>query len=118
MLNDTGQYSNVKVFSEDAGGIPKVPIVDAVIAYYFPHSMETYLLIVKNVLCVKSMVHYLFFPFILCEAGLILNDTPKIHIDNPSVEDHYLLDEESGLIITLKLLVILLIFQTHALTTE
>ena len=36
-------------------------------------------------------------PFILREAGLVLNDTPKIHCDDPSVEDHSLFDEETGL---------------------
>ena len=41
MFNDTVQYANVKSFSEDAGGIPKVTIVDAVIAYDFPCSGET-----------------------------------------------------------------------------
>ena len=36
-------------------------------------------------------------PFILRESELILSDTPKIHCDKPSVEDHSLVDEELGL---------------------
>ena len=93
VFNHTGQYENVKVFSEDAGGIPKVPIVDAVISYYCPHSGGTRLLIERNYLCVPLIAHNLPPPFILREAGLILNDTPKIHFDNPIVEDHSFLDE-------------------------
>ena len=93
VFNYTGQYENVKVFSEDAGGIPKVPIVDAVISYYCPHSGGTRLLIERNYLYVPLMAHNLSPPFILCESGLILNDTPKIHVDNPIVEDNSFLDE-------------------------
>ena len=36
-------------------------------------------------------------PFILREAGLVLNYTPKIHFDDPSVEYHSLFDEETGM---------------------
>ena len=93
LFNHIGKYANVKAFSEDTGEMPKVQIVDAVIAYYCPHSEETNLLIVSNSLCVPSMAHKLFPPFILHEAGLILNDNPKIHVENPSVEYHSLLDE-------------------------
>ena len=77
--------------------MPKVPIVDSVIAYNYTHSGKTHTLIVRNALCVPSMSHNLFPTFILRESGLILNDTSKIHAENPSVEDHSLLDEESGL---------------------
>ena len=98
--------------------MPKVPIVDAVISYDHSHSGETYLLNVRNALCVPSMAHNLFPPFIIRESGLIFNDTPKIHINNPSVEDHPLLDEELGLRIPLKSLVIFSIFPTRAFTTE
>jgi hypothetical protein len=35
-------------------------------------------------------------PFILCEAGMKVMDTPKIHMDDPQVDDHSLyLDSES-----------------------
>ena len=38
VFNHTGQYANIKSFSEDTGGMIKVPIVDYVIAYDCPHS--------------------------------------------------------------------------------
>ena len=34
------------------------------------------------------MDHNLVPPFIFREAGLIVHDTPEIHVKNPSVEDH------------------------------
>ena len=36
-------------------------------------------------------------PIILREAGLVLNDTPKLHCDDPSVEYHSLFEQETGL---------------------
>ena len=43
---------------------------------------------IKNALHVPSMQHNLIPPFILREVGLIVNDVPKIHIDNPVKADH------------------------------
>ena len=97
VFSHSGQYANVQAFADEVKGLQKVPIVDAVIAYDCPSSGETYLLVVRNVLCVPTMEINLIPPFILREAGLILNDIPKIHCDEPSVEDHSLYDEESGL---------------------
>ena len=65
VFNHTCQYANIKSFSEDSGVITKVPIVDSVIAYDFPHSGKTYLLIVRDSFCVPFMDHNLFPPFIL-----------------------------------------------------
>ena len=91
-----GQYANVRAFTDEFKGIPKAPIVDAVIAYECPQSGQTYLLVVRNALCVPPMEHHLIPPFILREAGLVLRDTPKIHCNVPSAEDHSLFDEETG----------------------
>ena len=80
------QYANVQVFYKEVKGLPKVPIV-------CQNSGETYLLFVRNALCVPTMDINLISPLILREAGLVLNDTPKIHCDDPSVEYHSLFDE-------------------------
>merc|ERR1712194_662793 len=97
VFSHSGQYANVQAFADEVEGLQKVPIDDAVIAYDCLSSGETYLLVVRNALCVPTMEINLIPPFILREAGLILNDVPKIHCDEPSVEDHSLYDEESGL---------------------
>jgi hypothetical protein len=55
------------------------------------------------VLYVKSMDNNLIPPFILREAGLIVNDKPKIHCGNPTVNDHTIQDPETGLFIKLNL---------------
>ena len=92
LFSHSGQYANVQAFAEEVKSLPEVTIVDAVISYDFPHSGETYLLVARNALCVPSMDHNLVPPFILREAGLILNDKPKIHYEDPSVEDHSFMD--------------------------
>ena len=94
IFSHSGQYANVQAFTKEVKGLPKVPIVDVVIAYDCQTSGETYPLVVRNALCVPTMDINLIPIFILREAGLVLNDTPKIHCDDPSVEYNSLCDEE------------------------
>ena len=92
--------------------------MDAVIEYDCPHSKDTQLLVVRNDLCVPSMDHNLVPPFVLREAVLILNDMPKIHCEDPNVEDHSFLDEKTGLRIHFILSGTLLVFETCSLTYD
>eukprot|EP00957_Ditylum_brightwellii_P128393 9792090-Ditylum_brightwellii.AAC.1 len=57
----------------------KVKLVDAALKYDCPHQDKSYLLLVRNTLHVPSMDHNLIPPFMLREAGITVNDTPKIH---------------------------------------
>ena len=41
IFSHSGQYANVRSFTDEVKGIPKVPIVDAVIAYDCPQSGHT-----------------------------------------------------------------------------
>ena len=116
VYNRTGLHAHVNAFSEEAGGISKVPIVDAVIAYDCKYSGETYMLVIRNALHIPSMKHNLVPPFILREAGLTVNDTPKIQCKEPSIEDHSVYDDETGLRIQLQLDGIFSVFPTRALT--
>ena len=92
--------------------------MNAVIVYDCPQSGQTYLLFVRNALCVPSMEHNLIPPFILREAGLVLHDTPKIHFNIPIAEDHSLFDEETGLRIPLTLDGTFSVFKLRFLTNE
>ena len=103
VFSHIGQSVNVEEFTEEVGGISKVPIFDAVIVYNCPHTGETFLLVVRNDLCIPVMDHNILPPFILLEAGLVVNDTPKIHIDDPSVEFNSIFDVETRLRIPLRL---------------
>ena len=101
VFSHSGQSVYVKAFNEEFGGLAKVPIADAVIEYDCPRTEETFLLVVSNDLCVPGIDHNLLLHFILCESGLVVNDTPKIHIDDPSVENDSIFDVETRLRIPL-----------------
>ena len=58
------------------------------------------------------MYHNLFPAFILQEVGLVVNKTAKIHCEDPSVEDHSIFDEETGMGIPLSLNGIFTAFKT------
>ena len=75
-------------------------------------------MVVRNDICVPTMDINLIPPFILREAVLVLNYTPKIHCDDPSVEDHSLFDEETGLIIPFTLNGTFSIFASCSLTED
>ena len=88
ILNQSGRTAEVAPFSPDCGSLESVPIVDAVVAYDCPYEMKTYILVLTNALYVPSMDHNLLPPFILREAGLEVNDVPKIQVKDPDVRDH------------------------------
>ena len=98
VFNRTGLHANVNAFSSEAGGISKVPIVDAVIAYDCPYSGRTYMLVIRNALHIPSMDHNFVPPFILQEAGLRVKEVPKNQCNEPSIEDHSIYDEDTGLL--------------------
>ena len=79
VFGSSGRHANVRPFSNDCSKLEAVPIVDATIAYDCPCSMKTYLLTVRNALHVESIPHNLISPFILREAGLPVNEMPRIH---------------------------------------
>ena len=118
VIQYTGHSAEVNAFSDDAGGLSKVPIVDAVVAYDCPYTSKTYMLVMRNALHIPSMKHNLIPPFILRESGLILQDIPNIHCDKPTVEDHLIYDYVTKLRITLKLDGIFSYFPTRALTLQ
>ncbi len=65
VFSHSGQFANVQAFADKVEGLQKVPIVDAIIAYDCLSSGETYLLVVRNALCVPTMEINLIPPFIL-----------------------------------------------------
>ena len=89
IISDSGTYAEVRAFAEDCKTLERVPIVDAAIAYDCQASMRTYILIVRNALHVKSMKHNLLPPFIVREAGLVLNDVPRIHCGNDLCQESH-----------------------------
>ena len=104
VLSETGRTVDVNAFAEEVGGLNEVPIVDVIVAYDCPRSNKVFLLVARNVLYVESMENNLVPPFLLREAGLQVNDVPKIHWTQEMTEDVHTIQElESGLFIPLRL---------------
>jgi hypothetical protein len=88
IISTSGQYANVTPFSPDLPMMEKVEIGDVAIAYDDPYSLKTYLLVMRNVLLIDSMDHNLLPPFLIREASLFLDETPKFQSPNLSKNNH------------------------------
>lgn len=118
VFNEYKKKVSVAGFSSEVGTIPKVPIVDAAMAYHCPYSDDVYILIVSKALWVPSMKHNLAPPFIMREADIEVNDKAKLHCERPTIEEHSIFDPSTGLRIPLQLDGIFSCFPTRALTKE
>jgi len=113
VVEPTGKTTEVKAFSPDCNVLEEVPIVNAVVKWIHPYEEKECLLLINNALHVPSMDCNLVPPFLMREAGVIVNEVPKIHVRNPSVEDHSLYFTEEKMRIPLSLTGIFSFFPTE-----
>jgi hypothetical protein len=114
----SGRTAVVNPFTPEYEALPEVPIVDAAVMYECPISGKEYILLVRNALHVPAMEQNLIPPFVMREAGIIVNDTPKIHMKNPTIEDHSLYFEETSFRIPMALWGTFSYFPTRAPTND
>ena len=76
----TGKTADVRAFYDEVDKLEYVPIVDSALAYDCPKILNNCMLIVKNALHITLMQQNLIPLFIMREAGLEMNDVPRIHI--------------------------------------
>jgi hypothetical protein len=114
----SGQTAIVNPFMPEYEALPEVPIVDAVVMYECPISGKEYIILVRNALHVPAMEQNLIPPFVMREAGIVVNDTPKIHMKNPTIEDHSLYFEETSFRIPMALWGTFSYFPTRAPTND
>jgi hypothetical protein len=95
--NVDSRTCDVTPFDPSIGQSKQVPIVDAAVSYDCPYTLKTYLLIVRNSLYIPNLVHNLIPPFILSEAGIYVEPVPKIHIKDPTIENHSIYFEDADL---------------------
>ena len=100
-------------FSSDLGIAKDVPFVDGALAYGCPFKGFFCVLVVKNALHVPSMEMS---PFIMRAGGTIANDVPKIHNEEPTVDNHCVLFDNSDLQIPLQLNRVFSYFHTRVPT--
>jgi hypothetical protein len=78
----------------------------------------TYLLVMRNELLIPSMDHNLIPPFLIQEAGLLLDETPKHQIETPTIDNHTIVNPVTGMRIHLALNGIFSYFPPQCLSPE
>jgi hypothetical protein len=96
VIQETGRQADVSPFSPEYESLNQVDIVDAAIMYECPYTGKEVILVIQNVLYMPAMDNNLIPPFIMREAGLIVNNVPKMQMNNPTDNHHSIvfLDEE------------------------
>ena len=117
ILSKIGETVHVAPFTPDYKPI-SVELVDAALKYECPYSGEVKILIIRRGLHVPSMTHNLLPPFMLREAGIQINDVPKIHVTSPSEEHHAIIFQETNFRIPLTLHGTFSYFPTSKPTTQ
>ena len=102
VLNEKGDTVEVNPFTPEYKAIT-AKVVDAAIRYDCPYEGKSYILIIRNAIHVPSMENNLIPPFLLREAGIIVNDKAKIHVAYPTVDDHAIVFLTTGFWIRLML---------------
>ena len=124
IINRSGGSVNVRPLSSDYSKLEAVPVVDSVVAYYCPHTLEKLIIVVRSGLYVHSMMNNFIPPFVIREAGLIVNCVPKINIERQKLTNnsHCIVSTVDGNVTDLRIPMqldgILSYFLTQNLTQE
>ena len=102
ILSKIGETVDVAPFTPDYKPI-SVELVDAALKYECLYSGEVKIPIIRRGLYVPSMTHNLLPPFMLREAGIHINEVPKIHTTSPTEEHHAITFQETNFRIPLTL---------------
>ena len=117
IIDETGKKVDVSPFTPDYKPLT-VPLVDPTVKYDNPYNGKAYILVLRNALYVPSMDNNLIPPFMLREMGVTVNDVPKIHKEDPTVDDHSITFVEMGFRIPLSLWGIFSYFPTSKPTHD
>ena len=97
LIARTGQHATITPFSKSLPDMNKVEIVVVAMAYDDPFTLKTYLFVMRNAFYIPTMGHNLIPPFILWEAGLHVDKTPKRQAVNLTITNHSIFDPVTGL---------------------
>ena len=117
ILAETGKIVNVNPFSPKYK-VLTTRLVDTALQYDCPYSGQSYILVIWNAMYALSMENNLLPPFVFREAGITVNDKPKIHTQDPTTGDHIIVFPEMGFQIPLFLWGVFSYFSTCTPTTN
>ena len=63
-------------------------MVDGAVVYKCPYTGEIYVLIVRDALYIPHLRNNIILPFVMRADGVTLNETPKIHSKDPTIDEH------------------------------
>ena len=112
IIAGTGNKVDASPFTPDYQPLT-VPLVDAMVRYDNAYNGKSYILVLWNALYVLPMDNNLIPPFMLR-----VNDVPKIHKEDPTVDDHMITFVEMGFRIPLSLWGIFSYFPTSKPTYD
>ena len=118
IIAKSGHLATVTPFLADLPVMEQVKIGDVAIAYDDPYSSRTFLLVMRNALLIPSMDHNLLPLFLVREASLFLDETPKFQSTDLTRNNHTIFDEETGMRIHLQLNGTFSYFPTRSLTLD
>ena len=118
VISKSGLVATVTPFLGELPPLDDVEIGDVAMAYDHPRTGITYILVMRNALLIPTMDHNLIPPFLLREAGLFVDETPKCQLKAPTVTNHSIIDSDSGMHIHLDLNGIFSYFPTRQLTID
>ena len=95
ILSKISETVDVAPFTPDNNPI-RVGLVDAASKYDCPYSGESKILIIRRGLYALSMSNNLLLPFMLREAGITINEVPKIHVSSPTEDHHSIIFQETN----------------------
>ena len=88
VFDDTKNTCTVNSFSESAGKLDNIKIVDVVVAYDSPYQSKTFLLLMHNDLHVPELPLNIIPTFIMREGGIEVDVCPKSQLMAPQPENH------------------------------
>ena len=102
ILAKMGKTVEVNPFTPDYEAM-EAELVDAAVQYDSPYNGMSTILVIQGPLYVPSMNNNLILPFMLREAGVKVNKTPKIQVKDPDEDDHAIIFPETKFRILLSL---------------
>ena len=118
VTSSSGRCAEVNAFTPDINALHRVTIIGAVVAYDCLYTLKTYILVERNLLHVPSTEMSLIPPFILRESRLELQGVLKIHVKDPTEENHSIYFSAVDFIISLALHGIFSYFVTRSPTNS
>jgi hypothetical protein len=86
VISASGKTVDVCPFSPDYEPVA-LSVVDVAVQYENSYDGKSYIFLITNALHVPSMEDNLIPPFVMREAGIRVNDTPKLQVEDPSESD-------------------------------